>query len=164
MNIRKHIFSGAILVLCSLFMVFAGCGEDTYKNVNSLELHTQTIKAGKRIHIVPVDYHPAAISGTTQGVTTFKFTGTLLDSSENLTLITRATLLLGRGGYKKIETQKDAEPITWGKDAHTKELQFSFVVSLTEGTYMGGGYLYFYLTDLDDHCVSNIVAWPVTFQ
>jgi hypothetical protein len=57
------------------------------------------------------------------------------------------------------------DPIRWPSNQANRSVEIDYVsMPGMGGGYEGSDYLYLYLTDEEGTCMSNIVAWPVSFK
>lgn len=147
-----------------------GGADGDWREVPSLEVNGQTMNAGHRVRIEPAGFKPAVFPQEFT-VKTFVFEGELLDSSGDLVLVPTVTLFTGSGrqgkGMASSETVSNSkEPIHWSssQSARRVEMDYPYMPGIGGSAYRGRGWMYFYLTDQRGVCVSNIVAWPATFE
>jgi len=149
----------------TLLLSFISCdGSSSWDDITVLEMTSGKIQAGDAVRIEPSAFETVEISSTEFSIKTFKFNGTRTNSSGDLELLPTVTLMAGEGNFHSVETQSPKEAIQWSVGEPQKAITIAFLNMPSGSSYSGKGYLYFYMTDKDKNCVSNIVAWPVAFK
>ena len=161
-NNERSVVRALLLSVMPLLWLNA-CGDRTWENVATIETGSGAIRAGDLVQLEPSSFEPAELSGSEFAVEKFTFTGHLLDTASDLDLIGTVTVLSGSGDFRSTETLS-SDTTHWAANELQKEITIDFPILPIRAAYSGKGYLHFYLKDLDGNCVSNIVAWPVTFK
>ena len=138
-------------------------GPSSWEDITDLDTGSDKIRAGTAVRIEPSAFEAAEISSTEFSIKKFNFSGTRKDGSGGLELLPTVTLMASEGDFHSVETQSQ-EAIQWTVGEAQKAITISFLNMPTGSAYSGKGSLYFYMTDKDKNCVSNIVAWPVAFK
>ncbi len=163
MKLSYSLFILNIFLLSVMTLLLAGCGDRTWEEVSSTGTGDREIRAGDLVRLEPASFQPREISGTGFVIEKFIFNGSLLNDSSDLKLSGKVKLHFEReSGFIVDTTIASAEPIQWAASESKKAVTISYIKMQNE-TGSGEGYLYFYLTDLNGACVSNIVKWPIAF-
>ena len=147
----------ACAVLCS-------CGDSTWQELSVLEVGEDTVTAGVIVRIEPSAYQPVKLHGNQFTTKTFAFKGTLLNRSSDLDCVANITIFSKSGDMNISNTQSPGDTIRWAMTEVEKDLDIDFILMPDSRRYSGKGHFYFYLTDADKKCISNIVGWKVTFK
>lgn len=149
----------------TLLLSLISCGgSSSWNDIAVLDIRSGKIQAGDAVRIEPSAFETVEFSSTELSIKKFKFNGTRTDSSENLELFPTVTVMAGEGNFGSVETQSTEETIQWAVGEPQKAITIVFMNMQRGSSYSGKGHLYFYMTDKDKNCVSNIVAWPVAFK
>jgi hypothetical protein len=146
-----------------------------WQEVPSLEIGEKKLSAGKLFRLEPNVANPVQMPGGQMSYEKFKFLGTLLDPRSDLDVKRTVTADFVGADEQGVVKDKErsiteaGEPMKWMKSESKRDIEFTFAVPPViappaASALSGKGFLYFYLTDLDGNCVSNIVAWPMTFK
>ncbi|MFN2530678.1 MAG: hypothetical protein ABR555_05225 [Pyrinomonadaceae bacterium] len=175
--IRNEWFqAAAIAVTLALLCACRHQGVDqNWQEIPSLEIGEKKLSAGKLIRLEPKVGNPVQMSGSQMTYEKFKFLGTLLDPRSDLDVKRTVTAdFVGADEHglvkdKQRSVTEAGEPMKWMKSESRRDIEFTFAVPPViappvASALSGKGFLYFYLTDLNGNCVSNIVASPVTLR
>lgn len=157
---KKHLICkySALLIITSSFLI--SCSQTPWEDVPAIG---ESVKAGKVVRIEPVNYNVVHFKKDAIEVKSFPFKGTLLDKSLNDYCITNVSVFSG-GDRLDISESQTPDTILWSGNELEKELEISYAYIPVMRGYTGSGMLYFYLTDMDKTCISNIVGWEVEFD
>ena len=150
---------------CAVFlsMSLLSCGgPSSWEDLAEIDTGSSKILAGNELRIEPSEFAAASIVGTAFSITKFNFNGTRKEGTGDLELLPTVTVMAGKGDFHAVETLSE-KAIHWRAGEPQKAVTITYVNMPTGSAYSGKGHLYFYLTDPDKNCVSNIVAWPVEF-
>ena len=172
MNLKMILAAGRRLTLRTCFFTVMSLlwidayGDRTWHDVASVEMGTGTLRAGDLVRLEPTSFRPVEMSNHMFTNKQFKFSGILLDNSSDLEIIGNVTSMSGGVDDPHWETRHDATSIQWGASESQKKITINFVrmPKNTGPQYQGNRLFYFYVTDSNGACISNIVAWPVTFK
>lgn len=155
----------AVLVAVSLGM--PNCTRKSWKEVPSLATAHGSLNAGRQVRLIPISSNPRRISTKQAVEKRFKFRGTLVSPPQHREVKGKVTLvgerLIGKKGRTSVNQTWENPPLKWAQREYEREIEIRFLV-MPGRTYKGSGWMYFYLTDLEDECVSNIIAWPVVLK
>lgn len=157
----RHFFVRTCLLFVMPLLWLSACGDRTWEDVAFVETGAGEIRAGDLVRLEPASFSPREIARSGSSFEKFTFNGNLVNNSSDLELYGNVTLNYGGGGEVMVRsTIKSTNEIQWAANEPQKAITIIF---LENKTLSGDGYLYFFLTDINDTCVSNIIKWPVTF-
>ncbi len=159
---RSLVFKMLVLAV-TVALCQSACGERTLEELDWFSDGADTIQSGDQFTLKPTAFEPAEMAGDELDRRTFSFKGTRTSDSVGLEVQLRAALVMGEEGSSLTETQF-GDTVMWPQDSAAMVLEMEWAVLPFGGTYGGEGYLYFYLTDLENNCLSNILAWPIKFK
>ena len=119
----------------------------------------RAIRAGSTFRIEPVQFTPAQFAGKEFTENKFAFRCRSLQKGVVSEYIGTSMLVM-----KGVTETQPGTIEKWATGDDAKEISLRWMVIPEIGAYHGGGSLYFYLSDKDKNCISNIVAWPVAFR
>lgn len=148
-------------ILLSFFL--GGCSKPV-EDVESVKLGSKTITAGNRFHLSPVKDEAITLSGKEFSNTNFVFHCALLSNATDIEYRGAVTFQSKSSrGSLVTETQSAQSFEKWPSGTAQKDVTVTFNLLPTFTTYSGHGFLYIYLTNKEERCISNIVKWQVKF-
>lgn len=156
----RHFFVRICLLFVMPLLWLSACGDRTWEDVAFVETGAGEIRAGDLVRLEPASFSPREIARSGSSFEKFTFNGNLVNNSSDLELYGNVSLIYGGEGLIVRSTIKSTDEIQWDANEPQKAITLFF---LEDKAIYGDGYLYFYLTDINDTCVSNIIKWPVTF-
>lgn len=129
-------------------------GETAWQNAPNIG----DVTAGEALVLEPVDYAKVTIQNSANRH--FPFTCTPAGTAKPA--FKCSFVISYSNGYGSVlQTITYGKVITWEADQTQADVDILFT---TDMTLSGNDYLYFYLVDENDVCISNIVMWDVSFE
>ncbi len=152
--------TSVIALLLTLFL--AGCGPEgpQWKEVHSFE----KLQAGNAMKIVPVKDSLLELPGAKFSVTSLQFKCTALRPLSGAKYKGTTTIESKREGLSMSQTLSMKDFQTWPVNAAEQVVEIPIIIEPSIHSYEGKGEVYMYLVDSTETCVSNIIAWKITFK
>ena len=153
---RMGIFLSLLVIGCS--------NKKAVEDITLLKLGHETITAGNYFRLTPVKDEPITLSGKDFSANDFVFHCILLSKETDIEYQGAVTFQASSSSGRTVtETQSVKEFDRWPSGVTQKDITIHFSFLPLMYTYSGHGFLYLYLVDKHNHCISNIVRWKVNF-
>lgn len=153
-----------MLCITASVLFFISCSDKKpVENLQSIKLGNETITAGNYFRLTSLHTESIIIKGKEFSENNIKFKCVSLMKESEVEYKGAVSTQASSGNKTVTETTAVKEFERWPAGMIEKEISIKYIYMPTLYAYTGEGFLYFYLVDKENKCISNIIRLVVKF-